>query len=104
MANIVILESAQERFNKCAEMSRGMDNSLEKCIERLRSWNPADATISIGTDHDELSFRFFERYADGRRGIDGGIIFHGRRDGYGSGCGPTFSVTPDRTEGYTIHT
>lgn len=48
-------------------------------------------------------------YFDGRNipdgcGYNGGIIFHGSHDGYGSGSAPTFSVCINPTDGYSIHT
>lgn len=80
------------------------EKSLRAVTSTFLTWNPMDATIYIGCDFDECSFTFRETYADGRTGICGGIIFHGSRDGFGSGKGPTFSVSLDKTEGYQIHT
>ena len=56
-----------------------------------------------------MSFTFREELPQelqdkGIRGVCGGIIYHGPRDGYGSGEGPALSVTLDKTEGYSIHT
>jgi hypothetical protein len=36
--------------------------------------------------------------------FDGGLIFHGAIDGYGSGAAPTFSVTLSPTDGWNVHT
>lgn len=100
-------EKAEERFKRCKSLTKKKgDYSLDKRIEELRRWtNP----IVIGYDHDEMSFTFREdlpedlRYK-GVRPVNGGIIYHGARDGFGSGNGPTFSVTIDKAEGYLIHT
>ncbi len=98
-------EKAFDLFQEMKLKTRHLgEHSLESCILRLLGWNPWDATIRIGTDFDEKSFTFRETYADGRSGICGGIIYHGQRDRFGSGNGPTFSVTLDKTEGYQIHT
>ena len=98
-------EKAFLRYKEMKEKTQHLkEHSLESCILRLLGWNPWDATIRIGCDFDELSFSFRETYADGRSGICGGIIFHGSRDGFGSGQGPTNSVTLEKTEGYSIHT
>ena len=97
-------EKAFQRFTEMSRKTRHMKKSLESCVLTLMEWNPWDATIRIGCDFDELSFSFREILPDGREGICGGIIFHGERDGFGSGNGPTFSVTLDKTEGYQIHT
>lgn len=106
MANIHFSSnSAWERYKKCKEISREMGNrSLQACIDRLMSWGEFGTNIYIGTDYDELSFTFRETYPDGRSGVSGGIIFHGERDGFGSGNGPTFSFSMDKEEGYQIHT
>jgi hypothetical protein len=36
--------------------------------------------------------------------MNGGLIYHGPHDGYGSGGSPTFSVTVDKAEGWRVHT
>ena len=109
MANIHFSnEAAFERFTKCREMCRDLnlpqDKTVDGCIMRLLGWHRWDSTIYICTDYDELSFYFYEVYADGSHGLNGGIIFHGKRDGFGSGQGPTFSVCLEPTDGYSIHT
>lgn len=35
--------------------------------------------------------------------MDMGLIYHGPHDGYGSGSAPTFAVTIDATQGWSIH-
>ena len=36
--------------------------------------------------------------------LNGGLIFHGSHDGYGSGSAPSFSVCLDDADGWRIHT
>ena len=36
--------------------------------------------------------------------FNGGIIYHGSHDGFGSGSAPTFSVCLEPTDGWRIHT
>jgi hypothetical protein len=36
--------------------------------------------------------------------LSGGLIFHGKHDGFGSGSAPTFAVTLEPTSGWAIHT
>jgi len=36
--------------------------------------------------------------------LNGGIIYHGSHDGFGSGSSPTLSVTMDKADGWRIHT
>lgn len=109
MATIVFSsERAEQRFNRCkSETERAGDHSLLDCIESLKRWSAP--YIRIGCDFDEMSFTFSEELdsearAAGRRPVNGGIIYHGPRDGCGSGEAPTFSVTLDRADGYRIHT
>ena len=105
MANIRFAsEEAWQRWRECREMSKDLDNSLDKAITRLMCWNNWDDTINITTDFDKLSFYFWETDPEGKRGICGGIIFHGKRDNRGDGNGPTFSVCLEPTDGYSIHT
>lgn len=106
MANIKFTsEKAWERYKKCRQDSRDMgEHSLQTCIDRLMYWGRFGTDIYIACDFDELSFTFREVNPDGSVGVCGGIIFHGKRDGFGSGNGPTFSVTMDDNEGYQIHT
>ena len=99
--------AAMDRYKRCsAETESKGDRSLQGCIDRLKQWN---SPIIIGCDFDERSFTFREELTaeqlnEGYHPISGGIIYHGPRDGYGSGSGPTFSVTLGRSEGYSIHT
>ena len=100
-------ERTEQRFNSCkAFTEKKGDKSLQNCIESLKRWV---RPVVIGCDFDEMSFTFREQMTPeeeqrGLRGVNGGIIYHGQRDGYGSGNGPTFSVTLDQADGYRIHT
>lgn len=103
MADIIFDKLAQERYNRCKEYTEARgDKSLSQCIGRLAEW--VDCTIFISNDFDEMSFFFREIRQDSRPGLCGGIIYHGPRDGFGSGSGPTFSVCLEPTQGYSIHT
>lgn len=105
MAKIKFTENALKRIKECkAYMVKKGDMSLNRCIRRLSQWNPKDATITISNDFDRMSFFFRETMPDGRDGVCGGILYHGERDGFGSGGGPVFAVTLEKTEGYSIHT
>lgn len=104
------IEIANERVDEriravramCEEKRVAKDRTIDAMLERLSKWNCEK--IIIGRDYDELSFTFQCIETDGSLGINGGIIFHGARDGYGSGNGPTYSVTLNPTDGYEIHT
>ena len=98
---------AHERFVECKrETEQKGDKTLMQCIGSLMTWK---RDIVIGCDFDKQSFTFHEvlteeEQAQGLHAIFGGIIYHGAHDGFGSGTGPTHSVTLDKAEGYRIHT
>lgn len=94
-------DKARERYLRCRKATAAMgDDSLLRCMRSLKRWrNP----IVIGCDFDELSFTFREVSPVGYS-VNGGIIYHGPRDGFGNGETPTFSVTLTPTTGYSIHT
>jgi len=99
---VKINEFAVERWEKqMAATKAAGDDSLQKCYEQLQRY---DGTVEIFEDYDPLSFTFKHTYPNGQEGIFGGIIYHGRRDNYGSGGAPTFSVCLKPTTGYSIHT
>lgn len=111
MAHIEFSPSARERFEKCKAFTEAKgDKTLQAKIDQLSGWGldydgkERGVSIHIGCDFDPLSFSFAEILPDGRTGVCGGIIYHGERDGFGNGSGPTFSVCLEKTEGYQIHT
>jgi hypothetical protein len=80
------------------------DNSLINCLERLQNIDDVQKTTTIiSNDFAPLSFYFERKHGDTWAG-NGGIIFHGSHDGFGSGSAPTFSVTLEKTNGWSIHT
>lgn len=99
-------------YREMADKTRGLgDHSLASCVSRLLYWGPAGSTITIMRDIDKFSFYFVQKWDDADTNdahrdciMNGGIILHGARDGFGSGDDPTFSVTGDKSEGYQIHT
>jgi len=64
--------------------------------------------VRLFKDFAPYSFGFVieERGADNQyqHVLTGGLLFHGAVDGYGSGSGPTFSVTLTPVDGWQIHT
>lgn len=94
---IIVNDSVKERWNEQLKK----EESLQQCMHSLEKW---DGIITIYSDYDPLSFFFEQRYDNGECGVCGGIIYHGARDGYGSGSAPTFSTCITPTQGYSIHT
>ena len=74
----------EEHFENVRRYAESIgDTSLQKCLERLKSWeeNPdCPCEISLYYDHAPYSFGFTQRYPDGRTGIVGGLLYHGIHD------------------------
>ncbi len=88
------------------------DKSLLECLDRLNRHDKVsreeyhrNVETSIYPDFVPLSFEFVRKDLDENRiRMNGGIIFHGSHDGFGSGSAPTFSVCLEPTSGWSIHT
>lgn len=85
-----------------AQRTKQLDNLLEK-FEYLDNYADRKCVTIIGTDFAPYSFSFCIK-RDGEVWFNGGMIYHGDHDGYGSGSAPTFSVTLDKATGWRIHT
>lgn len=98
------------------------DTSLQRCLDRLKQTEENIRTngcphvnTDIYPDFAPLSFEFV-RYEELEictpYGVEhkkefmsnGGIIYHGPHDDFGSGGSPTFSVCLEPTNGWSIHT
>ena len=91
----------EEHFENVRRYAESIgDTSLQKCLERLKSWeeNPdCPCEISLYYDHAPYSFGFTQRYPDGSIGIVGGLLYHGIPD-------QSFAVTLEPFHGWQIHT
>jgi len=91
---------------KFARTSGRYKNFLDK-LNYLHEYSK-DSKCILYKDFAPMSFGFtmFKKTENGewKRWFCGGLIFHGSFDGYGSGSGPTFSVTLTKTDGWAIHT
>ena len=74
----------QEHYNKVVEYAKSIgDNTLQQCIERLQQWEKnsnGKYEIELYRDFAPHSFGFAERTPDGRTGVVGGVLYHGRPD------------------------
>ncbi len=61
-------------------------------------------TIMLYEDFAPYSFYWEEIAPDGKRTMNGGLIYHGLHDGDGNGGSPTFSVNLTPMSGWAIHT
>lgn len=91
----------QEHYDKVVQYAESIgDTTLQKCLERLKSWekNPnRPCEIELYYDFAPYSFGFRERYPDGRIGIEGGLLYHGRPD-------ESLAVLLEPFHGWSIHT
>ena len=97
----------QERLDRCLKMAKDHnDNSLQAELDKLKSWEKSGAErgfpreYHISADFEPNSF-FSEHYADGERGICGGILFHGYDNQPDNSCAVCIDG-PAR--GYRMHT
>lgn len=75
----------QDRYDAMVKYAESInDKTLSQCFESLKKKEEVskergfDTTIHVYKDHEEHSFYFEEIYADGRRGLNGGILYHGK--------------------------
>jgi len=96
----------QGKLTEAVKFARQIrDQSLIQCLRSLKEVekNNPGTTTHLANDFAKYSF-YWERFHDGRFCMNGGIIYHGPHDGYGSGSAPTFSTTVSKTVGWSIHT
>jgi len=81
-------------------------DGFTQCIDRLEDIvkNRPGAQCVVYNDYAPMSLYFNIKDAKGELIINGGIIYHGTHDGFGSGAAPTFSVTLEPTDGWGLHT
>ena len=76
------------------------DNTLQQCIEQLQQWEKnsnGKYEIELYRDFAPHSFGFAERTPDGRTGVVGGVLYHGRPD-------ESYAVMLNPFHGWSIHT
>ena len=82
-----------------------MADTFQSCVETLvRLANNVKGKVRLYTDFSPLGFQFVVLKADGSCWINGGLLFHGPHDGFGSGSAPTYAVSVGGAHGFQIHT
>lgn len=95
--------------------SIGMREQLEKQLDYLDNYachpeeDAVKTQVELTRDFAPHSFNFVilgrktpnDEY---RYWFNGGLIFHGSHDGFGSGAAPTLSVCLTPTSGWAVHT
>ena len=77
---------------------------FESRLSDLTAYIPDNWTVELYTDFAPYSFFWIEYSPTGKRGLIGGLIYHGPHDGGGNGGAPTFSVNLTPMNGWRIHT
>ena len=101
----------QGQFNETVKFAKAtgrFENFIEH-INYLHNYAGKENTRCIlRTDFAPYSFNFTmqRKQPDGsyKYWFEGGLIYHGPHDGYGSGQNPTLSVCVNPTDDWAIHT
>jgi len=101
-------ELAEQRFDECkavAEKHEHLKPSWARCLEVLKNLSTNyKGVVELYNDFSPLSFNWGIIRGDGTCPFNGGMIFHGPHDGFGSGEAPTFSVCLNPEHGWSLHT
>ena len=89
--------------------SVGLTENLEKNLAFLANYIDSKRTrCTLYPDHAPYSFSFLmelqTEHGFWQPMFEGGLIYHGPLDAYGSGTYPTLAVTIQPVNGWTIHT
>lgn len=98
----MIIDKSNGRLLEAIMAGHKMKNdSLLQILERYN--NDTRGDFVLYPDFAPLSL-LFAIMKEGKIIMNGGLIFHGRHDGNGSGSSPTFSISITKTDGWQIHT
>jgi len=85
----------------------GKAAQLKEKLDYLGNYSDRETKCVLYRDFapHSLSFTMEEKVeGDWRPWFNGGLIFHGNHDGFGSGEAPTLSVCVNPTDGWSVHT
>ena len=90
---------------KAFAKEKNLLENFKETFSRLKTHSDKGYTVNLYSDFAPLSL-YFEITMNEKFILNGGFIFHGPHDGFGSGIAPTFSVCidPDNKPGWSIHT
>ena len=103
----MIIDKSDGRLDEIKTFARenNLLESFNVTFSRLENYSDKDYTVTLYNDFAPYSL-YFEITMHEKFILNGGFIFHGSHNGYGSGGAPTFSVCidPDNKPGWSIHT
>lgn len=85
----------------------GRTDQLQEQLDYLGNYAVQETRCELYPDFapHSLSFQMFEKGSgEWKFWFNGGLIFHGSHDGFGSGAAPTLSVCLESTDGWSVHT
>ena len=90
---------------KAYATEHNITESFNKTLTRFETFSQCGCEVNIYSDFAPLSL-YFEITRDEKLVLNGGFIFRGHHDGFGSGSAPAFSVCidPERSPHWEIHT
>ena len=83
--------------------ANGLKENLENALSSLKRHIENGCEVHLYPDFAPLSL-YFEVIKNEELQLCGGIIYHGKHDGGGNGCAPTYSVSLNPCQGWQIHT
>ncbi len=103
----MITDKSNGRLDKIKAFANdnGLIDSFNNTFKSLENYSQKGYDVTLVSDFAPLSLQFGVT-DNGKFIINGGFIFHGKHDGFGSGSFPTFSVSlsTDKKAGWSIHT
>jgi hypothetical protein len=103
----MITNKTNGRFDEIKTYAKenNMLESFKNTYSRIENYSDKGYTVTLYSDFAPLSL-YFEITLNEKFILNGGFIFHGPHDGFGSGIAPTFSdcIDPDNKPGWSIHT
>jgi hypothetical protein len=103
----MIIDKSNGRLDEIKTFAKEHDlmKSFNGTYSRLENYSVKRYTVTLYSDFAPHSL-YFEITLNEKFILNGGFIFHGAHDGYGSGGAPTFSVCidSDNKPGWSIHT
>lgn len=95
-------EKLVARIQEC--LAHDQADSFRENLDRLAGLARGGSKVRIGLDFAPLSFGFAVIRSDGSAWICGGLIYHGSHDRGGDGGAPTYAVSLQPSEGWSLHT
>jgi hypothetical protein len=103
----MITDKSNSRLDEIKTFAKenNLMESFNETFSRFETYSDKGYTVTLYSDFAPHSL-YFEITMNEKFILNGGFIFHGPHDGYGSGGAPTFSVCidPDDKPGWSIHT